>query len=164
MAVVASCVTVSGRHSHRVHLLSPQVDGSLGTWIYILNLLYPLHEPPALDLGSVYTLLPTVHKYDFSKAITTRLVAFVKDQVLGFDPNKPKTYVVRWLALAERLQLDELRELCLGRLRGATRQQLETAIMMPPPHSLERGIREDVKALGPDLLGSLLALSLSKNE
>jgi hypothetical protein len=98
------------------------VDGSLGTWIYILNLLYPLHEPPALDLSSVYTLLPTVHKYDFSKAITRRLMNFVKDQVLelGFNPNVPKTYVVRWLALSERLQLDELRvcELCLGRLRG----------------------------------------------
>jgi hypothetical protein len=40
------------------------------------------------------------------------------------------------------------------------------AIMMamPPPPSLERGIREEVKALGPDLLHQLLALSLSKNE
>jgi hypothetical protein len=37
---------------------------------------------------------------------------FVKDQVLDFDPNLPNTYVVRWLALSERLQLDELRVNC----------------------------------------------------
>jgi hypothetical protein len=140
------------------------VDGSLGTWTTILNFLYPLHESPALDLGSVYTLLPTVHKYDFSKAITRRLMAFVKDQELGFDPYLPKTYVVRWIALAQHLQLDELRALCLGRLRGASRQELEQAIMMPTPPSLERGVREEVTALGPELLSSLLACCFNKNE
>jgi hypothetical protein len=33
--------------------------------------------------------------------------------------------------------------------------------MMPPPPSLERGIREDVKALGPDLFHQLLAMSFN---
>jgi hypothetical protein len=41
------------------------VDGSLGTWTYILSDLYPLHDPPALSLESVYALLPVVHKYVF---------------------------------------------------------------------------------------------------
>ncbi|KAG1661264.1 hypothetical protein FOA52_003722 [Chlamydomonas sp. UWO 241] len=66
------------------------VDGSFGTWTYILSHLYPLHQPPALDLGSVYTLLPTLHKYDFSKAITRLLIAFVKDHALGCNPILPK--------------------------------------------------------------------------
>ncbi|KAG1661259.1 hypothetical protein FOA52_003716 [Chlamydomonas sp. UWO 241] len=139
------------------------VDGSFGTWTYILSHLYPLHQPPALDWGSAYTLLPTLHKYDFSKAITRLLIAFVKDQELDINPLLPKTYIITWLALAERLQLDELRELCLGKLRGATKDDLQSAIMMPGPVLLKRGVREEVAALSPKLLSSLLALCLNKN-
>jgi hypothetical protein len=40
-----------------------QVDGSLSTWLYIFSDVYPLHDSPALDLASVYELLPVVHKY-----------------------------------------------------------------------------------------------------
>ncbi|KAG1674726.1 hypothetical protein FOA52_013561 [Chlamydomonas sp. UWO 241] len=88
------------------------VDGSFGTWIYILSDLYPLHDPPALTLGSVLTMLPVVHKYNFTKLLT-RLVVFVKENLgrLGHEPHKSTTYAIRWLALAELLQLDELREL-----------------------------------------------------
>jgi hypothetical protein len=50
--------------------------------------LYPQHDSPALDLGSVYTLLPVVHKYDFTKLLA-RLVAFVKanSEALTHDPR-----------------------------------------------------------------------------
>ncbi|KAG1659500.1 hypothetical protein FOA52_015342 [Chlamydomonas sp. UWO 241] len=94
------------------------VDGSLGTWTYILMDLHPLHDPPALTLGSDYALLPVVHKYDFTKLLK-KLVAFVweKSEALSHNPVCCHTYIMRWLALAERLQLDEVRELCLGRLR-----------------------------------------------
>ncbi|KAG1669269.1 hypothetical protein FOA52_003307 [Chlamydomonas sp. UWO 241] len=100
------------------------VTGSLGTWIYILSCLYPLHNQPVLTLGSVFTLLPVVHKFDFTKLLT-RLVDFVKERSgeLDDDPNLPARFVIRWLALAERLQLDELHELCLARLRGMSKEQ-----------------------------------------
>ncbi|KAG1679429.1 hypothetical protein FOA52_007721 [Chlamydomonas sp. UWO 241] len=45
-------------------------DGSLGAWIYILSDLYPQYEPHALTLGSVYTLIPVVHKCGFTKLLT----------------------------------------------------------------------------------------------
>ncbi|KAG1655834.1 hypothetical protein FOA52_013290 [Chlamydomonas sp. UWO 241] len=92
------------------------VDGSLGSWTYIMTDLHQLPEPPALSLSGVYELLPVVHKYDFSRLLA-RLVAFIRLQRgrLLADPDHFETYVVRWLALAERLQLDELHELCLGR-------------------------------------------------
>jgi hypothetical protein len=104
------------------------VDGSFGTWTYILSDLYPMHDSPALTLGSVLTLLPVVHKYDFSKLLT-RLVAFVKESTgeLHHDPKYRSTYIVRWLEVSERLQLDDLRELCLDRLRDMTGEELQTA-------------------------------------
>ncbi|KAG1666999.1 hypothetical protein FOA52_014311 [Chlamydomonas sp. UWO 241] len=130
------------------------VDGSLGAWTYVLMDLYPLHDPPALTWGSVFTLLPVAHKYDFPRLLA-RLVAFVKDNsdALTHD-SKLKAYSIRWLALAERLQLDELRELVLGKVRGMTREQLQQAIAV----EVEAGgsaakqkvhaVREEVKQLG----------------
>ncbi|KAG1680630.1 hypothetical protein FOA52_015079 [Chlamydomonas sp. UWO 241] len=104
------------------------VDGSLGTWTYILSCLYPLHDQPDLTLLSVYTLLPVVHKYDFTKLLG-RLVAIVmgKREELSADPGSFSRYVIRWLALAERLQLDKLRELCLDKLRSFKKEQLKLA-------------------------------------
>ncbi|KAG1655836.1 hypothetical protein FOA52_013292 [Chlamydomonas sp. UWO 241] len=105
------------------------VDGSLGSWTYIMADLHQLREPPALSLSGVYELLPVVHKYDFSRLLA-RLVAFVRVERgrLFADPESSETYVVRWLALAERLQLDELHELCLGRVREMTKKQLRRAV------------------------------------
>ncbi|KAG1664744.1 hypothetical protein FOA52_004752 [Chlamydomonas sp. UWO 241] len=92
------------------------VDGNLGTWTYMLSCLYPPHDQPELTFESVYTLLPVVHKYNLFKLLT-RLIAFIKTNgaFLSPDPAYPSKYVVRWLALAERLQLVDPRELCLAR-------------------------------------------------
>ncbi|KAG1658501.1 hypothetical protein FOA52_011967 [Chlamydomonas sp. UWO 241] len=99
------------------------VDGSPGTWTYILSDLYPLHDAPALSLGIVH-MLPVVHKYNFTKLLT-RLLTFIKDnseELLSYksSPDVPfqpsSSYVITWLALAEHLQLDDLRELCIGML------------------------------------------------
>ncbi|KAG1680629.1 hypothetical protein FOA52_015078 [Chlamydomonas sp. UWO 241] len=107
----------------------PQVDGSLGTWTYIQSCLYLLHDQPDLTLPSVYALLPVVHKYDFTKLLG-RLVAFVKGkrEELSADPGSFRGYVIKWLALAERLQLDELRDLCLDKLRSMTGEGRQDAI------------------------------------
>ncbi|KAG1667002.1 hypothetical protein FOA52_014314 [Chlamydomonas sp. UWO 241] len=53
------------------------VDGSLGAWTYVVMDLSLLHDPPR-TWGSVYTLLPVAHKYDFPRLLA-RLVIFVKD-------------------------------------------------------------------------------------
>jgi hypothetical protein len=171
----AVTVAVDGRPTSSMHARAPQVDGSLGTWAYILSDLNQQREPPALTMDSVYTLLPVVHKYDFTKLLA-RLVAFVKDKSEDLDSDPEFfTYIVRWLALAERLQLDDLQEVCLDRLRGMTKEQLKTALTVEvevgrdPEEQLllavfvnvqtKLVVREEVKALGQALRDELRAIS-----
>ncbi|KAG1674731.1 hypothetical protein FOA52_013566 [Chlamydomonas sp. UWO 241] len=143
------------------------VDGSLGTWTYILIDLYPLHDPPALTLGSVYTLLPVVH--NFTKLLT-RLVAFVKDNIEDLPQSSciSAKYIIYWLSLAERLQLDELHELVLDRLRGLTREQLrkattaEVEVESGAGAQTRRVVREEVKRLGQALCCELFAISMQE--
>jgi hypothetical protein len=144
----------------------PQVDGSLGTWTYILSCLYPLHDQPELTLGSAYSLLPVVHKYDFPK-LMTRLMDFIKGKsaVLSHDPAYSSHYIVRWLALSERLQLGDLRKLCLNKLRSMTREQLQSAITVEvevgAAKQKKRALCKQVKELGQELRDKLLvAISL----
>ncbi|KAG1670268.1 hypothetical protein FOA52_003618 [Chlamydomonas sp. UWO 241] len=139
------------------------VDGSLGSWTYVLGYLYPEHDPPALTLSSVYTLLPVVQKCDFPK-LFTRLMSFVKGKcaVLSHISEVPSTYIVRWLALSERLQLDELRELCLDRMQGMTHEQLQSAITVDSGSGTgtwkKYALRSEVKKLGRALFDELLTL------
>ncbi|KAG1674605.1 hypothetical protein FOA52_001854 [Chlamydomonas sp. UWO 241] len=109
------------------------VDGSLSTWNHILSHLDPQYDPPALTLGSVLTLLPLAHKYDFDKLLKQLLTFMWKwSGALSHIPevNQRTKFadIIPWLALAERLQLDELAELCLSRLRTMNRGQLQMAI------------------------------------
>ncbi|KAG1679164.1 hypothetical protein FOA52_000520 [Chlamydomonas sp. UWO 241] len=142
------------------------VDGSLGAWTYILSDLYPLHDAPPFTWVDVYMLLPVVHKYNFTKLLK-KLVAVVKgnSEELSSDPSLRSTYVICWVALAEWLQLDELREVCLSRLRGMSQTQLEQAILIPGAHSLDGGgVREDVKRLGHALCFDLLSITAKKRD
>jgi hypothetical protein len=142
----------------------PQVDGSLGAWMYVVRYLYPEHDPPALTLSSVHTLLPVVHKYDFPKLLA-RLMAFVErnSEALSHDPAEP-SYIVRWLALAERLHLDELLELCLGRLRSMSKEQRKKALTVmvevgsDNASKQKRAVRKGVKQLGQTLRDELFVL------
>jgi hypothetical protein len=144
------------------------VDGIFGTWTYILTYLYPLHVRPELTLESVYMLLPVVHKYDFPRLLA-QLMDFMKKHILEVDHRYYNRFVsvVDWLALAERLQLDELRELCLGRLRGMTRRDLLAAITVKTEaitvagNQMRHGfcVREEVKGLGQALCFELLAIT-----
>jgi hypothetical protein len=143
------------------------VDGSRSAWTYILSDLHPLVDPPSLTLSSVYTLLPVVHKYDFPKLLA-RLVGFVTGNIAVLSHNAwdPASYVVLWLALAERLQLDELRELCFGRLRSMTREQLQSAITMEVEAASGTGkkrrvVRNEVKRLGEELRDQVMLTALA---
>ncbi|KAG1670273.1 hypothetical protein FOA52_003623 [Chlamydomonas sp. UWO 241] len=141
------------------------VDGSHGAWTYILSCLYPRHFRPELTLGSVYHLLPVVHKYDFPE-LQTRLVAFVKSKiaVLSHNSEVPSTYIVCWLALSERLQLDELRKLCLGKLRGMSKGQRKAALIVEVEAGNSVGkqkkhaVRTEVIQLGQTLRDELFVL------
>ncbi|KAG1662143.1 hypothetical protein FOA52_011016 [Chlamydomonas sp. UWO 241] len=154
------------------------VDGSLSLWTYILSCLYPLHDQPKLTLSSVYMLLPVVHKYDFPMLLT-RLVAFakrafVKQQTLSpaSSPNRPwqlqtqctapvsSPSIVQWLTLAVRLQLDELRDWCLARIRAMPRHDLVCATTVE--QGAKRVMREDFKQLEAALLSEVFTILASK--
>ncbi|KAG1667005.1 hypothetical protein FOA52_014317 [Chlamydomonas sp. UWO 241] len=144
------------------------VDGSLGACTYILMDLYPLHDTPALTLGSVFTLLPVAHNFPFFPRLLARLVAFVEDnsEALTHDPVFLKQFVIRWLALAERLQLDELRELVLGKVRGMTKEQLQQAIFveLEPGSSANKqkkhAIRKEMEELSQALRDELFTIAV----
>jgi hypothetical protein len=146
----------------------PQVDGSLGTWTYVLIDLHHQRDPPALTLASVLILLPVVHKYNFTKLLA-RLVAFVREKSgqLDHDYGDPFTFVITWLALSERLQVDELREVCLGVLRGMSREQLQTATTVEvevgtgADKQTRRSVREEVKVLGQALCFEVFAIAMT---
>ncbi|KAG1670276.1 hypothetical protein FOA52_003626 [Chlamydomonas sp. UWO 241] len=136
-------------------------------WTYILSDLYPQFDPPALTLSSVYTLLPVMHKYDFPKLLA-RLVGFIKGKIKALSHNAwgPANYIVLWLALSERLQLDELRELCLNKLRSMTRQQLQIAITMDVEAdsvtgNKRRAVRKEVQQLGEELHDEIILTALA---
>ncbi|KAG1669257.1 hypothetical protein FOA52_003294 [Chlamydomonas sp. UWO 241] len=138
---------------------------------------YQMRGRLELTLGGVYNLLPVVHKYDFPRPIA-QLVDFVKDSIGEldhcWDPSDhrayPSTYVVHWLALAERLQLDELREMCLDRLRGMSRRKRKVALTVYVEVGSGAGattkhvIREEVKGLGQALCFELLAITAANSD
>jgi hypothetical protein len=143
------------------------VDGSLGAWMYVVRYLYPEHDPPALTLSSVHTLLPVVHKYDFPKLLA-RLISFVKSKsgALSHDPAEP-SYIVRWLALAERLQLDDLCEVCLDRLRSMSKEHRKSALTVEvqagsgTDKRKKYALRNEVKQLGQAVRDELLTLAVA---
>ncbi|KAG1671677.1 hypothetical protein FOA52_007468 [Chlamydomonas sp. UWO 241] len=147
------------------------VDGSFGTWTYIQSCLYPLHDQPEVTLDSVQVMLLVVHKYDFAKLLK-RLVAFVKENIelLSGDANTRETYIIAWLALAESPQLDELLELCLGRLRGMAPEELKDAITVEVEEGsgadkqTRRVLRKQVKALGRGTSDAVFLLAMNADD
>ncbi|KAG1674618.1 hypothetical protein FOA52_001867 [Chlamydomonas sp. UWO 241] len=150
------------------------VDGSVGTWSNILSNLYPQYEPPALTLSSAFILVPIAHKYNFVMLLK-QLAAFITE-ISGALSHNPKigqgAYIISWLALAERLQLDELVELCLDRLRTMTRGQLQVAItkavevgsntsekLLLSLHDNRRAVRVEVNEFSEALREKLLAIT-----
>jgi hypothetical protein len=101
-----------------------------------------------------------VHKYNFPKLLT-RLMAFVKMESnrLSYTPDDAD-YVVRWLALAQRVQLDALRELCLGRLWDMGTYERKMAMTVWDDEQKKRSIREEVKQLGQEQVAALLEAKL----
>ncbi|KAG1680616.1 hypothetical protein FOA52_015065 [Chlamydomonas sp. UWO 241] len=111
------------------------VDGGLGAWTYILSDICPQYEPPALTLS--------------------------KHNELCGDP----TYyygcnVIPFLGLAEDLQQDDLRELCLNKLGAMTKEELKTAMCVDScaGQTMQCVLRKEVEQLGAERVIKLLLL------
>ncbi|KAG1674393.1 hypothetical protein FOA52_012919 [Chlamydomonas sp. UWO 241] len=132
---------------------SLSVDGSLGTWTYILADLYPLHDAPALTLGGAYTVLPVAHKYGFTKLVS-RLVDFIKGQSLESHPKHLSKYIISWVVLAGRLQLEELLVKHVKDLSQLPGDALAQALIKPDeklPAALREQLQEQRRTEDPRL-------------
>ncbi|KAG1666411.1 hypothetical protein FOA52_006520 [Chlamydomonas sp. UWO 241] len=73
------------------------------------------------------------------------------------------TFVIHWLDLAERLQLDELHQLCMDRLQGMTKELRKMAITvevrMVAFMQKKRVLHKEVEGLGQGTCNELLALT-----
>jgi hypothetical protein len=150
----------------------PQVDGSLGSWTYLLTCLYAMHDQPELTVEAAYSLLPLAHKYDFSKALA-KLVRRMERKPLSHVPAA-SNYVVRWMELADRLHLEELQAKCLATMRqlaqGADlRERMLRALAVPAPDGGtwskqdEPPLRQEVAGLSPELKDRLISILLASN-
>jgi hypothetical protein len=145
------------RHALPPHL---QVDGSQSAWAYIMA--HPLYDAPALTLGGVFSLLPVAHKYGFTQLIT-RLVDYIKGQTLLPDPQHPIKYIISWIALAERVQLDDLLEQRVAELEKMSGDELAQALLLGSNSgTLPAVLREQMEELRPDTRDRLLAMSTSR--
>jgi len=94
--------------------------------------LYPTVRPkPALSSDAIGGILPLVHKYDIA-CLLEDCLAYLK--IALPDRLSPKIsspdYVIKWLKLADDLQLDDLRAMCMKKTwEMARNSQLGEAIM-----------------------------------
>lgn len=120
-----------------------KVDGSKDAWDCILKRLYPVYPRPKLTVDTCGLILPIAHKYNMP-SIIAKIMAFLNaifPADLTPDPKSP-CYVIRWLTLADELQMDELHKTCMLRIRElAHSKQLEKAVLadMQPLGTLSFG-------------------------
>ena len=95
--------------------MNQQVDGSAETWCLILTQLYQslIYPRPKVDISSVAKTLPALHKYNFAVQLQLSydyIFSVLPDQ-LDFDSSSP-SYVLSWLSIAEKIQLESLKVMC----------------------------------------------------
>ncbi|KAG1665240.1 hypothetical protein FOA52_011428 [Chlamydomonas sp. UWO 241] len=116
----------------------------------------------ALTLGGAFTLLPVAHKYGFTKLVT-RLVDYVKDQPLLCDPQHPSKYIMSWVMLAERLQLDDMLQQRVKELGEMPSDKLSRALLVGANSGqLPATLRNAMEDLRSDTRGHLLAIATSR--
>ncbi|KAG1659194.1 hypothetical protein FOA52_005672 [Chlamydomonas sp. UWO 241] len=107
--------TGGGQHGCMAHTHThTQVEGSMAAWRNIMSRLYPMHPRPKLTVQGAYEMLPVAHQYDMT-AVMAKLSAFLSKvfpEALSPDPSS-QAYVMKWMSLADRLQLEGLREVCM---------------------------------------------------
>ncbi|KAG1658505.1 hypothetical protein FOA52_011972 [Chlamydomonas sp. UWO 241] len=140
--------------------------------------LHPERPLPAARPSSTHRghlLLPVVHKYNFTKLLKCMVTAIKEksDVWLSANPSSrgphgPQVcYVITWLVVAERLQLDELHDICVATLRCMPKQQLDIALtevvaVVGGGGRMQRALRKEVVALGNETLSLLAGLLMAR--
>mmetsp|Transcript_13899 Transcript_13899/g.30007 ORF Transcript_13899/g.30007 Transcript_13899/m.30007 type:complete len:279 (+) Transcript_13899:107-943(+) len=109
-----------------------EVDGTGASWYHVLTRLYPgVYPRPELNLNTTHCMLPVAHKYGLT-SLQQEILDYLHTQLpsrLSTNPSDD-AFVLRWLALADDLQLDSLQGLCVGRVRSmAAGKKLGVALL-----------------------------------
>lgn len=133
LILMLSSSVLQGALSSRPSTTVLKVDrGSRSTWLAILKHLYPLYPRPQLTVEAAVDMLPVVHQYDF-KTVQAELMGFLSTKFpsgLTAAPGSPCS-VIRWLSLADNLQLDALRAMCMQKIRDmAFKNQLDATVLI----------------------------------
>ena len=107
------------------------MEGSREAWLLVLELVYSLFPRPELSVDRVHTMLPVLHEYDVAGPLgeCLRYLGKLFPDKLSTEPEDP-CYVLRWLKLADDLQLDNLHDMCMAKVRSvAASKQLHQATL-----------------------------------
>ena len=113
------------------------VDEPMDSWLIVLSRLYPIFPRQELTIELCKKILPIVHKYDISSLLAEALQFLTRDLPAALDHNADSTgYVFTWLQLADDLDLEVMKKMCLRKIRDlARRKLLELAAFMHIPSS-----------------------------
>ncbi|KAL6761690.1 hypothetical protein V8C86DRAFT_3023709 [Haematococcus lacustris] len=124
-------------------------------WLLVISQLYPIIPHPELSLPQLQQVLPVVHKYNFLELlqyVNGRLVTELPS-CWSLNPSAPG-YIIKWLVMAEQLQLDALKQAALEGLKKQPPNQIKGQMAA-------KVLDVDLLCLSPGLM--LEALSLAMN-
>ncbi|KAJ9519480.1 hypothetical protein QJQ45_000573 [Haematococcus lacustris] len=124
-------------------------------WLLVISQLYPIIPHPELSLPQLQQVLPVVHKYNFLELlqyVNGRLVTELPS-CWSLNPSAPG-YIIKWLVMAEQLQLDVLKQAALEGLKKQPPNQIKGQMAA-------KVLDADLLCLSPGLM--LEALSLAMN-
>ncbi|KAJ9520344.1 hypothetical protein QJQ45_030320, partial [Haematococcus lacustris] len=106
---------------------SVKVSGSTKEeWLLVISQLYPIVPRPELSLPQLQQMPPVVHKYNFQELlqyVSGKLVTELPSS-WSLDPSAPG-YIIKWLLIAEQLQLDALKQAALEGLKDQFGHQFQ---------------------------------------
>ncbi|GFH12895.1 BTB domain-containing protein [Haematococcus lacustris] len=106
-------------------------------WLLVISQLYPIIPHPELSLPQLQQVLPVVHKYNFLELlqyVNGRLVTELPS-CWSLNPSAPG-YIIKWLVMAEQLQLDALKQAALEGLKKQPPNQIKGQMAAKAHHLL----------------------------
>lgn len=118
------------------------VDETKEAWLLVLSRLYPIHPRQELNIMLCKQVLPICHKYNISSLLAEALHCLHKDLPAALDHKVDSPgYVFTWLQLADDLDLHDVRNLCIRKVRDLARFKLldvAAFLHVPQPDNISK--------------------------
>ena len=101
-----------------------QVEGDHHAWTKLLDRLYPCCNNDTWSLEEAKQILPLVHRYDIHLLLDSilRFLLPILPKSLSTHSSSPG-FVLSWLKIADSLQIDEVKAICLAFIQNAAYEQ-----------------------------------------